>query len=80
MEAEQQAVGANLAERFEAARERGEVDGARVLVNLHGVAAAEGNGRAALAGQGAEAALAADLAVGARGARGDPERSPVQRS
>ena len=73
-EAKQQAVGAqvlNIRVGAEAGLEVDEVDGAVVLVDLDGVAAAEGDVRAALAGEVGEDALSADLAAGARRAGGD---------
>ena len=48
----------------EAGAHGGEVDGTVVLVDLDGVAAAEGDVRAAFAGEVGEDALAADGAVG----------------
>ena len=50
----------------EAVAHGGEVDGAMVLVDLDGVAAAEGDVRAAFSGEVGEDALAADGAVGVR--------------
>ncbi len=70
-EAEEEAVGADVAEGLEAGLQGGEVDGVVVLVDLDGVAAAEGDVRALLAGEMAEEALATDFAVGARGGGGD---------
>ena len=52
----------------EAVAHGGEVDGAVVLVDLDGVAAAEGDVGAAFAGEVGEDALAADGAVGVGGA------------
>ena len=52
----------------EAVAHVGEVDGTVVLVDLDGVAAAEGDVRAAFAGKVGEDALAADLAGGVRSA------------
>ncbi len=62
-ELEQQAVLADLAVGAEALGGGGEVDGAVVLVDLDGVAAAEGDVRAAFAAQVGEVAALADLAV-----------------
>ena len=55
----------------EAVAHGGEVDGAVVLVDLDGVAAAEGDVGAAFAGEMGEDALAADGAVGAGRGGGD---------
>ena len=66
-EAEEKIIGAEVVEigvMSEAVAEHGEVDGAMVLVDLDGVAAAEGNVWAAFAGKVREDALAADGAVG----------------
>ena len=66
-EAENEVVAAevlNVRVSAEASLERGEVDGSVVLVDLHGVAAAEGNVGAVLAGEVSEDALAADFAAG----------------
>jgi len=52
----------------EAVAHGGEVDGAVMLMDLDGVSAAEGDVRAAFAGEVREDALAADGAVGVRGA------------
>jgi len=70
-EAEEEAVGADGAERLQAGFELGEVEGVVVLVDLDGVAAAEGDVGALISGEGAEDALATDFAVGARVAGGD---------
>ncbi len=73
-EAEQEIVGAeglDVGVGLEAGFEGGEVDGAVMLVDLDGVAAAEGDVGAGCAGEMGEDALAADLAVGAGGAGGD---------
>lgn len=66
-EAEDEIVAAeilNVRVSAEAGAEGGEVDGTAVLVNLHGVSAAEGDVGAVLAGEVGEDALAADLAIG----------------
>ena len=66
-ETEEEIVAAEVVEigvQGEAFSEGGEVDGARVLVDLYGVAAAEGDVGAAFAGEVGEDALAADGAVG----------------
>ena len=55
----------------EAGAQGGEVDGAVVLVDLHGVAAAEGDVGAVPAGEVGEDALAADFAIGAGSGGGD---------
>lgn len=55
----------------EAEAEVGEVDGAVMLVDLDGVAAAEGDVRAAFAGEMGEDALTADGAAGTGGGGGD---------
>ena len=73
-EAEQKVVGAegfDVGVGLEAGLEGGEVDGAAVLVDLDGVAAAEGDVWASRAGEVGEDALAADLAAGAGRAGGD---------
>ena len=73
-EAEEEVVGAqglNVRVGAEAGLQGGEVDGAVVLVDLDGVAAAEGDVGAVLAGEVGEDALAADLAAGAGRAGGD---------
>ena len=73
-EAKQEVVGSGgrgCRRGLEAGLEGGEVDGAVMLVNLDGVAAAEGDVGAACAGEVGEDALAADLAIGARRAGGD---------
>ena len=73
-EAEQEVVGAqglDVGVGLEAGFQGGEVDGAVVLVDLDGVAAAEGDVGAGVAGEVGEDALAADLAAGARGGGGD---------
>ena len=67
-EAEEVAVGADDSEGLEAGLERGEVEGVEVLMDLDGVAAAEGDVGALVSGEVAEDSLAADFAVGARGA------------
>jgi hypothetical protein len=67
-ESEQEVVGAeglDVGVGLEAGFEGGEVDGAAVLVDLDGVAAAEGDVSAVAAGEVREDALAADLAAGA---------------
>ena len=64
LEAEEEIVEADLTVGGEAVAHGGEVHGAAVLVDLDGVAAAEGDVRAALAGEVGEEALAADGAVG----------------
>ena len=69
-EAEEEAVGAcvlNLAEALETGFQLGEIQGVVVLVDLDGVAAAEGDVGALVSGEGAEDALVADFAVGAGG-------------
>ena len=71
LEAEQEAVGADRAEGSELCGERGEVDGARVLVNLYRVAAAERDVRAAFAGKIAEVSIGADIALGVGCGGGD---------
>ncbi len=66
-EAEEEIVAAEVMEvgvEGEAVAEGGEVDGAVVLMDLYGVAAAEGDVGAAFAGEVGEDALAADGAVG----------------
>ena len=72
-EAEEEVVGAevlNVGVGAEAGAHGGEVDGAVMLVDLDGVAAAESDVGAVLAGEMGEVALAADLAAGAgRGRR-----------
>ncbi len=70
-EAEQKTVGADGAEGSKAGFERCQVDGVMVLVDLHGVAAAEGDVGALLAGECAEDALATDFAAGAGVTGGD---------
>ena len=65
-EAEEEAVGAHRAQGLEAGFELGEVEGVVVLVDLDGVAAAEGDVGALVSGEVAEDALATDFAVGAR--------------
>ena len=67
-EAENKVVAAeslNVRVSAETGLERGEVDGPVVLVDLHGVSAAEGDVGAILAGEMSENALAAYVAVGA---------------
>lgn len=64
LEAEEHAVAADVSVRAKAGGQLGEVNGAGVLVNLDGVAAAESDVRAALAAQVAEVARFADLAAG----------------
>jgi len=66
LEAQQQSISPDLSQRAEACRQRGEIDGAIVLVDLHGVAAAEGDVGAGIAGERTKITLAADLAAGAR--------------
>ena len=71
LEAEEEVVETdvlNIAVGEETVAHGGEVDGAVVLVDLDGVAAAEGDVRAADAGEVREDALAADGAGGVRGA------------
>lgn len=70
-EAEKKTVVADVAVRFQAGFESGEIDGAMALVNLNGVAAAEGNVRAAFSAKMAEVAREADFAAGARRSGGD---------
>jgi hypothetical protein len=70
-EAEEHGVAADLAKRGEALAEGVEVEGAGAFVDLDGVAAAEGDVGAIFSGEVAEDALAADLAIGARGGGGD---------
>lgn len=67
LEAEEEIVGADVAVGCEAGVHGFEVDGAVMLVDLDGVAAAEGDLRAVFAGEVDEDALAADGTVGARG-------------
>ncbi len=64
LEAKEQIVGADGSVGGEALAHGGEVDGAVVLVDLDGVAAAEGDVGAAFSGEVGEDALAADGAVG----------------
>ena len=64
LETEEEVVETNGAVRTEAFAHGGEVDGAVVLVNLDGVAAAEGDVGAAFSGEMSEDALAADGAGG----------------
>ena len=64
VEAEEEVVEADGTVGLEPVAHGGEVDGAVVLVDLDGVAAAEGDVRAAFAGEVGEDALAADLAGG----------------
>ena len=71
VEAKEKAVGADLTKGVEACLECGEIDGAVVLVDLDGIAAAEGDVGALIAGEGTEDALAADFAVGAGPGGGD---------
>jgi len=71
-EAEQVGGGADFAEGLEAELEGGEVEWAVVLVDLDGVAAAEGDVGAGLAGEMAEDAATADLT--ARVGRGGGDR------
>ncbi len=68
LEAEEEVVIADGTVGEETVAHGGEVDGAVVLVDLDGVAAAEGDVGAAFAGQMGEDALAADGAGGVRGA------------
>ena len=68
LEAEEEVVEADGAVGSEAVAHGGEVDGTVVLVDLYGVAAAEGDVRAADAGQVSELAVGADGAVGIGGA------------
>ena len=66
LEAEEHVVGAEVLDvgvLGEAVAHGGEVDGAVTLVDLHGVAAAEGDVGAAFAGEMGEDAVAADGAV-----------------
>jgi hypothetical protein len=73
-EAEEEVVGTKLLDLgvgAEAGAESGEVDGAMVLVDLDGVATAEGDVSAVLTGEMGEGPVAADLAAGARRAGGD---------
>ena len=65
-EAEEEVVEADRAVGSEAVAHGGEVYGAVVLVDLDGVAAAEGDVGAAFAGEVGEDALAADGAGGVR--------------
>ena len=60
-EAKEQAVEANVSVGDEAVAHGGEVDGAVMLVDLDGVASAEGDVGSVLAGEMGEDALAADL-------------------
>ena len=64
LEAEEEIVETDLTVGGEAVAHGGEVHGTAVLVDLNGVAAAEGDVRAALAGEVSEETLAADGAVG----------------
>lgn len=64
LEAKEHAVAADVSVRAKAGGQLGEVDGAGVLVDLDGVAAAEGDVGAALAAQVAEVSRAADLTTG----------------
>ena len=68
LETEEKVVEADFAMDCKAIAHGGEVDRAVVFVNLDGVAAAEGDVRAAFAGKVGEDALAADLAGGVRSA------------
>jgi len=68
VEAEEESVEADGTVRGEAVAHGGEVDGAVVLVDLDGVATAEGDVRAAFAGEVREDAMGADGAVGVGGA------------
>ena len=73
-EAEQEGVRADVGEvgdGGELVLHGGEVDGAMVLVDLDGVAAAEGDVGAEGSGEVGEVAEVADLAAGARGGGGD---------
>ena len=67
-EAEEEVVEADGPVRAEAVAHGAEVDGAVVLVDLDGVAAAEGDVRAAFTGKVREDALATDDAGGVGGA------------
>jgi hypothetical protein len=71
LETEEEIVEADGAVRSEAVAHGGEIDGAMMLVDLDGVAAAEGDVRAAFAGEMGEDALAADGACGVGGGGGD---------
>jgi len=71
---EEEIVGAevlNVCVTGEAGAETGEVYGAAMLVDLHGVSSAEGDVSAVLAGEVSKDALAADFAIWAGGAGGD---------
>src|ERR1035437_8982896 len=73
-EAQQEVVGAEVYDvgmGCEAGTHGGEVDRAGVLVGLDGIAAAQGDVGAILAGKVGEGSLAADFAAGARAAGGD---------
>ena len=63
LETEEEVIEADLSVRGEAITHGGEVDGAMVLVDLDGVAAAEGDVRTAFACEMGEEALTADGAV-----------------
>jgi len=67
IEAEEEIVEADGSVGLETVSHSGEVDGAVVFVDLDGVTAAEGDVRAALAGEVGEDTLAADEAVGVWG-------------
>ena len=68
VEAEEHGVGSDCAERCKAGPEGEQVDGALVFVNLDGVSSAEGDVGAVEAGEVAEVAGGADVAVFAGGA------------
>ena len=66
-EAQEEAVGADGAQGFEAGLQLGEVEGEVVLVDLNGVAAAEGDVGALVSGERSEDALVTDFAADAGG-------------